>query len=572
MLLSETEDHAVSDINRRVRDQALRSRRPCARGEVLCAEPGRSRECPTCVIGPVSEGASRTRSMNVHEKSDTAIVPKKVSNNGGLHPAERLEGRAVLKWNVQPPAAVRTQSRGTASIGLLAVRRAAQRRKNLKFTALMHHIDIELLRQSYFKLKRDAASGIDGVDWASYGEGLNERLELLHKRVQQGSYRAQPARRVHIPKADGSLRPLSILCIEDKIVQQAVVEVLQAIYEPDFMGFSYGFRPERGQHDALDALQTALYRKQVNWILDADIRKFFDSMDHTWTLRFLQHRIGDRRLLRLIRKWLKVGIMEKGSRVLQEVGVPQGAVVSPILANVYLHHVFDLWVHHWRRQNAKGDVIVIRYADDTVLGFQHKRDADSLLEALKSRLSGFGLALHPDKTRLLEFGRYAQERRAKAGKGKPETFDFLGFTHYCSRARNNGWFKVERKTIAKRMRAQLQVIKTELRRRLHRPIDETGRWINQVLRGHMAYYAVPGNGPSITSFVYRVEWLWLRSLCRRSQRRRMKWERFKIILNRYVPRVRIMHPQPLHRFDAKHTREEPSALGAHAGICAGGAG
>lgn len=253
------------------------------------------------------------------------------------------------------------------------------------------------------------------------------------------------------------------------------MEVLQAIHEPDFMGFSYGFRPERGQHDALDALQTALYRKQVNWILDADIRKFFDSMDHTWTLRFLQHRIGDRRLLRLIRKWLKVGIMEKGSRVLQEVGAPQGDVVSPILANVYLHYVFDLWVHHWRRQNAKGDIIVIRYADDTVLGFQHKRDADSLLEALKSRLSGFGLALHPDKTRLLEFGRHAQERRAKAGKGKPETFDFLGFTHYCSRARKNGWFKVERKTIAKRMRAQLQVIKTELRRRLHRPIDETGR-------------------------------------------------------------------------------------------------
>jgi hypothetical protein len=295
-------------------------------------------------------------------------------------------------------------------------------------------------------------------------------------------------------------------------------------------------------------------------------------MDHTWTLRFLQHRIGDRRLLRLIRKWLKVGIMEEGSRVVQEIGAPQGAVVSPILANVYLHYVFDLWVHHWRRRNAKGDVIVIRYADDTVLGFQYKQDADALLEALGSRLSGFGLALHPDKTRLLEFGRYAQERRAKAGKGKPETFDFLGFTHYCSRARKNGWFKVERKTIAKRMRAQLQVIKTELRRRLHRPIDEIGRWINQVLKGHMAYYAVPGNGPSIASFVYRVEWLWLRSLCRRSQRRRMNWERFRIILNRYVPRVRIMHPQPLHRFDAKHTREEPSALGAHAGICTGGAG
>ena len=572
MLLSETEDHVGPNVTRRVRDQALRSRRPCARGEVLCAEPGRSRVRPKHAVGPIPEGASRTRDMNVHEKSDTAVVPKKVSNKGGGPPAEGLEGRAVLKWNVQQPAAVRTQSRGVASIGLLDVRQAAQRRKDLKFTALMHHISIELLHQSYFKLKRDAAAGIDGMNWADYGERLDERLELLHKRVQQGSYRAKPARRVYIPKADGSQRPLSILCIEDKIVQQAVVEVLQAIYEPDFMGFSYGFRPGRGQHDALDALQVALYRKQVSWILDADIRKFFDSMDHEWTLRFLQRRVGDYRVLRLIRKWLKVGIMEEGKRVPQEVGAPQGAVISPILANVYLHYVFDLWVHNWRKHNAKGDVIVIRYADDTVLGFQYKWEAEALLDACKKRLSDFALALHPDKTRLLEFGRYAQERRAKAGKGKPETFDFLGFTHYCSRAWKNGWFKVERKTIAKRMRVQLQTIKTELRRRLHRPINETGQWINQALRGHMAYYAVPGNGSSIASFVFRVEWLWLRALCRRSQRRRMNWGRFKRILDRYIPPVRIIHPQPLHRFDAKHTREEPSALGAPAGICAGGAG
>jgi len=304
--------------------------------------------------------------MNVYEKSDMAIIPKKVSNKGGSPPAEGLEGRAVLKWNSQPPAAIRTQSRGVASIGLLAVRHAAQKGKDLKFTALMHHITLDLLRQSYLKLKRDAASGIDGVDWVTYGERLDERLELLHRHFQAGSYRAQPARRVYIPKADGSQRPLSILCIEDKIVQQAVVEVLQAIYETDFMGFSYGFRPGRGQHDALDALQVALYRKQVNWILDADIRKFFDSMDHEWTLRFLQHRVGDRRLLRLIRKWLEVGIMEEGKRVPQVIGASQGAVISPILANVYLHYVFDLWVHHWRRKNAKGDVIVIRYADDSV--------------------------------------------------------------------------------------------------------------------------------------------------------------------------------------------------------------
>ena len=571
MQLSDAEDHVDADENWRVSDQTLRSRRPCARREVLCAEPGRSHKCPAMLAGSVPEGANQTRNMGVYEKSDTAIVPENTVNKGDTSLAEQWEGRAVLKWNRQPSAAIRTQSRGVASTGLLAVRRAAQRSKNLKFTALMHHIDIGLLRQSYLKLKRNAAPGIDGVVWATYGERLDERLILLHKRIHQGSYRAQPSRRVYIPKADGSQRPLSILCIEDKIVQQAVVEVLQSIYESDFMGFSYGFRPGRGQHDALDALQVALYRKQVNWILDADIRKFFDSMDHEWTLRFLQHRVGDNRLLRLIRKWLKVGIMEEGKKVRQEVGAPQGAVISPILANIYLHYVFDLWVHHWRKQKIKGDVIVIRYADDTVLGFQYKQDAEALLEAFKNRLSGFSLELHPAKTRMLEFGRYAQERRAKKGKGKPETFDFLGFTHYCSRARSNGWFKVERKTITKRMRTQLQVIKTELRRRLHRPIDETGRWINQVIRGHLAYYAVPGNCSSIASFVYRAEWLWLRALFRRSQRRRMNWSRFRKIIDRYIPRIRIMHPQPLHRFDAKHTREEPSALGAHAGICAGGA-
>jgi len=369
----------------------------------------------------------------------------------------------------------------------------AQKDKNLKFTALMHHVTVELLQQSYFKLKRDAAPGIDGAEWAGYGENLDHRLILLHRKVQQGSYRAQPARRVYIPKADGSQRPLSILCIEDKIVQQAVVEILQAIYETDFMGFSYGFRPGRGQHDALDALQAGLYRRKVKWVLDADIRKFFDSMSHEWTIRFLQHRVDDRRLLRLVRKWLKVGVMEDGKRVPQEIGAPQGAVVSPILANIYLHYVFDQWVHYWRKHYAKGDVIVIRYADDTVLGFQTPQDAKALLDGLRDRLDRFGLSLHPDKTRLLEFGRFAQEDRARAGRGKPETFDFLGFTHYCSRARTNGWFKVARKTIAKRMRAQLQAVKTELRRRLHRPIKETGLWLNQVVRGHMAYYAVPGS-------------------------------------------------------------------------------
>lgn len=310
MLLSDAEDHADTDVIRLACDHTLRSRRPCAHGEVLCAESGRSHKYPEQVVGTVPEGASRTRSVCVYEKSDTAIVPKNVANKGGIPSAEQREGRAVLKWNSQSPAAIRTQNRGVASTGLLAVRRSVQRRKDLTFTALMHHIDDVLLRQSYLKLTRNAAPGIDEVDWKAYGERLDERLSLLHKRIQLGSYRAQPSRRVYIPKADGSQRPLSILCIEDKVVHQAVVEVLQAIYESDSMGFSYGFRPGYGQHDALDALQVALYRKQVNWILDADIRKFFDSMDHDGTLRFLQHRIGDYRLLRLIRKWLKVGMMQ----------------------------------------------------------------------------------------------------------------------------------------------------------------------------------------------------------------------------------------------------------------------
>lgn len=484
------------------------------------------------------------------EKSDMTIVPKNIANKERIASAERWEGRVIPKGNGRQNAASWTQSQGIASTGLLAVRQAAQRDKGKQFTALLHHVDIALLRKSYFELKRNAAPGIDEVSWQQYGKKLEERLQALHERVHRGNYRAKPARRVYIPKADGSERPLSILCLEDKIVQQAVVHVLNAIYEADFMGFSYGFRPGRGQHEALDALHVALCRKKVNWVLDADIRKFFDSMDHDWTIRFLQHRIADPRLLRLIRKWLKVGVWEDGRRVEQRRGAPQGAVVSPILANVYLHYAYDLWVHQWRRRHARGDVAVIRYADDTVLGFQHRWDAEAFRRALEERLRRFGLELHPDKTRLLRFGRYAHEARAREGKGKPETFDFLGFTHYCTRARRNGWFVVGRRTIAKRLRAQLAEIKEQLRRRLHRPLHETGQWLSRVLRGHMAYYAVPGNGPSISSFVYRVGWLWIRALRRRSQRSRMSWERFARLRARYFPPVRILHPQPMHRFDA----------------------
>jgi group II intron reverse transcriptase/maturase len=408
--------------------------------------------------------------MYADEKSDKAVVPKKQPNKEGLPLAEAVEGRALPKRNNGQATAVRTQSRGTASNGLAGVRQAARQKKDVQFTALLHHITIELLEQSYFALKRNSAPGLDGVTWYTYGDNLIEKLTALHGQIHQGSYRARPARRTMIPKADGTERPLSILCLEDKIVQQAVVSVLEAIFEESFMGFSYGFRPGRSQHDALDALSTGIYRKKVNWVLDADIQKFFDTMNHDWLMRFLQHRIGDKRLLRLIAKWLKVGVMNGSHREASAQGAPQGAVVSPILANIYLHYVFDLWGHQWRRQKANGDTIIIRYADDSVLGFEHEQDARRFLQDMQERLQAFGLRLHPDKTRLIRFGRQAISDRKRLGERKPETFDFLGFTHFCTQSRKNGASVIGRKTIKKRMRATLLAVKNELRKRWHDPL------------------------------------------------------------------------------------------------------
>jgi len=403
-------------------------------------------------------------SMHADEDSDEVVVPVKRSNKEGLPSAEIAEGRASPKGNGGQATAVRTPSRGIASSRLEAVRQAARQSRDVRFTALLHHITIDLLKQSYAALQRDAAPGIDGVTWRAYGENLEAKLTVLHERIHKGSYRARPAKRSYIPKADGSKRPLSIWCLEDKIVQQAVVSVLEAIYEQDFVGFSYGFRPGRGQHDALDALQAGIYRRRVSWVLDADIRGFFDAMAHSWIIRFLEHRIADKRILRLIAKWLKVGIVEDGRRTRGTCGAPQGAVISPILANVYLHYVFDLWVHRWRRTKASGDVIVIRYADDTIVGFQHEHEARVFLDDLKERMRAFELALHPDKTK----------QRMERGEGKPETFDFLGFTHFCTRSRKWGSFVIGRKTIKERMVRKLQAIKMELRRRMHDPIAKTG--------------------------------------------------------------------------------------------------
>src|ERR1700716_2972182 len=546
-----------------------RSRRPCARGEVLCTEPGKSHPCPDRQAGPVHEGNSRTMNMHADENSDGVIVPEKRPNKEGLPSAEAVEGRTPPKGNGDETAAARTLRRDNASNGLIAVRRAARQSKSVRFTALLHHITIDLLKRSYLSLERDSAPGIDGVTWQTYGENLEEKLEDLHDKVHRGSYRARPARRTYIPKADGSKRPLSILCLEDKIVQQAVATVLEAIYEEDFLGFSYGFRPGRGQHDALDALHAGILRRQVNWVLDADIRGFFDAMAHAWIIRFLKHRIADKRILRLVAKWLRVGVVEAGRVIRSERGAPQGAVISPILANIYLHYVFDLWVHQWRLTKASGDMIVIRYADDTIVGFQHEHEARAFLDDLKERIRKFELALHPDKTRLIRFGRHTAKQREKLGEGKPETFDFLGFTHFCTRSRKWGTFVIGRKTIKKRMRAKMQAIKIELRKKMHDPVARTGVWIQQMLQGHLNYFAVSGNHPSLWWYQQGEA-----ALARVAQAAQPNG----------TPQLGEVHParrpllsanqdatpaavSPLRR---QNPREEPGALAAHAGICAGG--
>ncbi|MDP7179368.1 MAG: group II intron reverse transcriptase/maturase [Verrucomicrobiota bacterium] len=497
--------------------------------------------------------------MNMHagEKSDGVIVPEKRPNKGSTLPAEAVEGRTPPKGNGGQTAAVRTQSRVAASNGLAAVRQAARQSKEVRFTALLHYITVDLLERSYYALKRNSAPGIDGVTWRVYGEDLGAKLTELHARVHRGGYRARPARRSYIPKPDGTKRPLSILCLEDKIIQQAVVFVLEAIFEEDFQGFSYGFRPGRGQHDALDALHAGIYRKRVNWVLDADIQGFFDAMSHKWILRFLRHRIADKRILRLIAKWLKVGITDGNQAVRSSRGTPQGAVISPILANIYLHYAFDLWSHVWRRKKASGDVIIIRYADDIVLGFQYEQEARAFLHDLQVRMRKFELALHPDKTRLISFGRHAAEDRGRQGQRRPETFDFLGFTHFCTRSWITGAFVIGRRTIKKRMLARLQVIKMELRRRWHDPINKTGAWLNKVLTGHLNYFAVPLNARSVAWFFARVRDLWRRRLRRRSQRAYMNWEKMRRLVDQFFPPIRILHPMPCHRFDARTRGRSP---------------
>ena len=496
--------------------------------------------------------------MHEPEKSDSPIVAAKSANEPDSSGKESMERRGEAEGNTNERYTHRTQSRASVSPGLARVRERAKKNRKERFAALLHHVDIELLRTSFSSLKRNAAPGAGGIRWREYEQNLEANLVDLLGRVHRGAYRATPSRRKFIPKDDGRMRPLGVAALEDKIVQRAVVDVLNAIYEVDFLGFSYGFRPKRSQHDALDALAVGITRMKVNWILDIDIRAFFDSVSHDWLVRFVEHRVGDPRIIRLIRKWLKAGVIEDGTWSATDEGTPQGSVISPLLSNVYLHYVFDLWAEQWRHRHAHGTVMFVRYADDMVVGFQREDDARRFQADLCARLGQFGLTLHPDKTRLLEFGRFAAENRRKRGLGKPETFNFLGFTHICERTRA-GSFLLMRKTRRDRMRTRLRAIKTELRRRMHMPIGEQGRWLAQVVRGYFAYHAVPTNSRSLSAFRFHVTELWRRTLRRRSQRDRSTWDRMSKLEADFLPLPKILHPWPTERFAVNHPRWKPDA-------------
>jgi RNA-directed DNA polymerase len=496
------------------------------------------------------------------EKSDSTVVATKPTNTAEtiVHAqhddgkaVEPVERRAGTKRNADEQSTLRAQDRNRVSQALGRIRQVARQRKKERFTALLHHISVNCLRMAFFALKRDAAPGVDGLMWRTYEADLDRNLTDLHERVHRGAYRALPSRRTYIPKADGRQRPLAIAALEDKIVQRATVAVLNAIYEEDFLGFSYGFRPKRGQHDALDALAVGIGSKQVNFILDADIASFFDSVSKEKLIRFVEHRVGDPRIIRLIQKWMKAGILEDGVVAISETGTGQGSVISPLLANVYLHYTFDLWAERWRRREATGDMIIVRYADDIIVGFEHEDDAQRFLDAMRGRLQEFSLSLNPGKTRLIEFGRYAAVRRVQRGLGKPETFTFLGFVHICGQSRR-GSFLLKRRSRRDRMQAKLKEIKEELRRQMHRPIPEQGQWLTQVTKGYFAYHAVPTNLAALRAFRFCVTRLWHRTLRRRSQKDGFTWERMAKLADDYLPKPQILHPWPNIRFAVRYSR------------------
>lgn len=466
----------------------------------------------------------------------------------GQPPAEFVERRPSAKGNTGQTTVTGTQGPEAASSGLFRVREAAKRDSKLQFSNLLHHVNVELLRQAYLSLKRDAAAGVDGVTWREYGKNLEEHLPELNDRVQSERYQAKPSKRTWIPKSETEQRPIGIAAMEDKIVQQALTMILQQIYEEDFLGFSYGSRPGRSQHNALDAVYVAITQRKVNWVLDLDLRKFYDSLDHEWLMKFVAHRVSDPRILRLIRKFLRAGVSEDGEWSKTVVGTPQGAVISPLLANIYLHYVLDLWVKYWRNHQSRGEVYFVRYADDVVMGFQNRGDAVRFQTGLKERLAKFGLEMHEGKTRLVEFGRFAIENRKERGERKPEPFDFLGFTHICTRKRN-GVFTIYRKTIAKRLRAKIKAVREKLFRNRHYPISKQGAWLRAVVQGHFNYYGVPGNRKALDTFRQQIQLGWLKALRRRSQKARsLTWARMKRLINTWLPTARITHPYPEQRF------------------------
>jgi len=529
--------------------------------------PHGSRETPvtsvSCMEADRSEKARGHNSdMNVTGESHSSIVPKKPTNKGRVpRPAESVEERELTKENAEQSLLDRTQGRKSdgkplvaRSRGLLGVREAARKDRRLKFTSLLHHISEELLQESFFALKKQAAPGVDGEAWGDYAEDFEKRIHDLHGRVHRGAYRAKPSKRIYIPKPDGRMRPLGIAALEDKIVQQAARTVLECIYEQDFVGFSYGYRPGRSSHRALDALFVGISKRKVNWIIDADIRGFYDNISHEWLMKFVEHRIADPRMLRLLKKWLKAGVSEDGEWSPTKVGTPQGAVISPLYANVFLHYVLDQWIDNWRTRQAKGEVIIVRYADDFVIGFREESDARRCLAALCERLAKFGLELHSEKTRLIEFGRYAEERRAKRGDGPPETFDFLGFTHISGKTRR-GDFTIHRKTSRRKFQARLAELKEQISRRRHDDLARVGEWLQSVFRGWCQHYAVPGNSARLQQFRNAIQVMWLRSLQRRSQRgRRLTWAKFSRLCKRWLPTPNILHPYPSVRFACQHPR------------------
>jgi RNA-directed DNA polymerase len=487
--------------------------------------------------------------MNDDGQSDSRVVPTKSANQLMLEVgAEQMEGRGLVKGNAVEGSMPRAQSRSYGmQEALRRIGQAGRREPRKKMTSLLHHVyAIANLREAYYSLKREAAAGIDGETWQHYGEQLESNLKDLSSRLGRGAYRAPAVRRVYIPKADGRLRGLGIPALEDKIVQWVVAQILSAIWEPEFKGFSYGFRRRRGAHDALDALAVGIAQRPINWVLDADIRGFFDNISHDWLLKMIEHRVGDKRLIALVRKWLRAGVMEEGEWKLSEAGTPQGGLVSPVLANIYLHHVFDQWAQQWRKRAARGAVIMVRYADDIVVGFEHRDEAERFQRELSARLRKFELELHEEKTRLIEFGRHAAGDRQRRGERKPETFNFLGFTHICGKTRA-GRFTVVRKTMRKRMQTKLKELKREFRRRMHSPLKEQGQWVGAVLRGHYQYYGVPFNSASLSSFVYHVKGLWHRALSRRSQKGELAWVRFEKLVGHWIPAPRVCHPYPSQR-------------------------